>query len=146
MRDSISPAVMQEMGENCLCFHVQRAARSLTRRYDEVFKPLGVSSGQFALLICLNWPEPPNIGTVATMLGMDRTTLTANLKPLERRGLVKIVVDESDRRSRKLVLTAAGRKLLERGVPIWRRTNAEVERLLPKSQLDDLRKGLRAFV
>jgi DNA-binding MarR family transcriptional regulator len=77
---------------------------------------------------------------------MDRTTLTANLKPLERRGLVKIVVDKSDRRSRKLVLTASGRHLLARGVPIWRRTNAEIERLLPKLQLDNLRKSIHALV
>jgi DNA-binding MarR family transcriptional regulator len=137
---------MQEVGENCLCFHMQRAARSLTRRYDKAFKPLGVSSGQFALLVSLNRPDPPNIGAVATMFAMDRTTLTANLKPLERRGLVKIVVDKSDRRGRKLLLTAAGRHLLTRGVPIWRRTNAEVERLLPKLQLDHLRKSIRALV
>lgn len=137
---------MQEVGENCLCFHMQRAARSLTRRYDEAFKPLEISSGQFALLVSLNWPDPPNIGVVATALGMDRTTLTANLKPLERRGLVKIVVDRSDRRSRNLVLTAAGKHLLARGVPIWRRTNTESERLLAKPQLDDVRKSIRALV
>jgi DNA-binding MarR family transcriptional regulator len=137
---------MQEVGENCLCFHMQRAARSLTRRFDEAFKPLGVSSGQFALLVCLNRPDPPNVGAVATLLAMDRTTLTANLKPLERRGLVKIVADKSDRRSRKLVLTAAGRHLLARAVPIWRRTNAEIERILPKLQLDDLRKSIRSLI
>jgi DNA-binding MarR family transcriptional regulator len=59
---------------------------------------------------------------------------------------VKIVADKSDRRSRKLVLTAAGRHLLARAVPIWRRTNAEIERILPKLQLDDLPKSIRSLI
>ena len=61
---------------------------------------------------------------------MDRTTLTANLKPLERRGLVKIAVDKEDKRSRRLIITAAGRALLARAFPVWKRAHAETERLV----------------
>src|SRR3954462_13685256 len=82
----------------CLCLHAQRAARSLARRFDEALRPVGITSGQFSLLISLNRPNPPTIGSVASLLAMDRTTLTANLKPLERRGLVALSVDPDDRR------------------------------------------------
>ena len=78
----------------------------------------------------LNRPEPPSIGSVAALLAMDRTTLTANLKPLERRGLVKIAVDKEDKRSRRLIITAAGRALLSKAFPMWKQAHAETERLI----------------
>ena len=95
--------------DNCLCLHVQRAARGLARRFDDVFRPLDLTHGQFSLLMSLNRPEPPTIGAVAELLAMDRTTLTAALKPLERRGLLKVSVDKKDKRSRRLTITTPGR-------------------------------------
>ncbi len=74
--------------DHCLCLHAQRAARALARRFDRAFRPFGLTNGQFSLLMALNRPEPPAMGAVADLLAMDRTTLTAALKPLERRGLV----------------------------------------------------------
>src|SRR3954454_3904308 len=78
--------------DTCLCLHAQRAARALARRFDEALRPLGLTNGQFSLLMALNRPEPPGMGSVASLLAMDRTTLTAALKPLERRGLVEVRV------------------------------------------------------
>jgi DNA-binding MarR family transcriptional regulator len=92
----------------------------------------------------LNRPEPPDMGSVASLLGMDRTTLTAAVKPLERRGLLKIKVDPVDRRSRIMTLTQKGRRLLARAVPLWRRTHVAVEALLPDGDPDRFRKNLRA--
>src|ERR1700733_2969693 len=115
----------------CLCLHVQRAARALARRFDEALRPFDLTNGQFSMLMSLNRPEPPPMGPVAALLAMDRTTLTAALKPLERRGLVRIDKDPSDRRSRILKLTAKGESLLARAMPVWERTHHEVERLIP---------------
>lgn len=129
----------------CLCLHVQRAARALARRFDEVLRPFGLTNGQFSLLMSLNRPEPPAMGPVANMLAMDRTTLTAALKPLGRRGLVKVSQDPSDRRSRFLKLTAKGESLLARAMPVWERTHSEVEQLIPNGEPDELRRGLRAL-
>ena len=129
----------------CLCLHTQRAARALARRFDEVFRPLNLTSGQFSLLTALNRPRPPSIGDVAELLAMDRTTLTANLKPLERRGLVKVETDKEDRRSRRLVITAAGQTLLSQAYPLWRKNHAAVERQLTGSA-DDLRAALGALL
>src|SRR5207245_11104286 len=100
----------------CLCLHVQRAARALARRFDEALRPLGLTNGQFSLLMSLNRPEPPAMAAVASLLAMDRTTLTAALKPLERRGLVKISSGPADRRSRFMALTQKGRRLLTQAV------------------------------
>jgi DNA-binding MarR family transcriptional regulator len=129
----------------CLCLHLQRAARALARRFDEAFRPLGLTSGQYSLMMSLNRREPPSIGSVASLLAMDRTTLTAALKPLQRRRLVTVMIDADDRRSRRLKLTGAGRALLARAVPSWRRTHAEIERALPRAGADRLRRGLRAL-
>lgn len=129
----------------CLCLHVQRAARALARRFDEALRPFGLTNGQFSLLMSLNRPEPPSMGPVASLLAMDRTTLTAALKPLERRGLVKVFPDPSDRRSRTLKLTGKGRNLLARAVPVWQSTHDEVEQLVPSQDPDELRKSLRAL-
>jgi len=131
--------------DHCLCLHVQRAARALARRFDEAFRPLGITNGQFSLLISLNRPEPPPMGPVANLLAMDRTTLTAALKPLERRGLVRVEKDENDRRSRILILTAKGRELLARAVPIWEKNHAEVELQLGDNGPEKLRAGLMAL-
>jgi DNA-binding MarR family transcriptional regulator len=130
--------------DHCFCLHVQRAARALARRFDEAFRPLELTNGQFSLLMSLNRPEPPPMGPVANLLAMDRTTLTAALKPLERRGLVRVAKDPNDRRSRILILSAEGKALLARAVPIWERTHAEVEQQLSAAQLGNLRSSLLA--
>ena len=123
-------AITLEVRDTCLCLHLQRAARAVARRFDEVLRPLGLTNGQFSLLMSLNRPEPPTIGSVSALLAMDRTTLTAALKPLERRRLVKVKIDATDRRSRRLVLMSAGRTLLAAAVPVWRQEHAAIDRLL----------------
>ena len=76
---------------------------------------------------------------------MDRTTLTANLKPLERRGLLMVTDAERDKRSRRLGLTAAGRALLVAALPIWKRSHRALERRLYRSSVDRLRDDLQAL-
>jgi DNA-binding MarR family transcriptional regulator len=126
----------------CLCLHTQRAARALARRFDDALRPMELTNGQFSLLISLNRLEPATIGNVSALLAMDRTTLTANLKPLERRGLVKVAVDPADKRSRHLTLTQAGHALLVEAAPLWKRAHAATERLV-SSDSDILRATLR---
>jgi DNA-binding MarR family transcriptional regulator len=134
-----------QVRDTCLCLHVQRAARALARRFDEALRPLDLTHGQFSLLVSLNRPEPPTLGSVATLLAMDRTTLTANLKPLERRRLLKVAVDKQDKRSRRLTITVAGRALLNKAFPVWQQTHAEVDRLLTDNGSGELRNALRVL-
>jgi DNA-binding MarR family transcriptional regulator len=129
----------------CLCLHVQRAARALARRFDEALRSVGLTNGQFSLMMSLNRPEPPAMAAVASLLAMDRTTLTAALKPLQRRGLVRVTADRADRRSRLMALTPKGMALLAEGVPVWERVHHEVEDLLPDGDPSRLRINLRAL-
>jgi DNA-binding MarR family transcriptional regulator len=93
----------------------------------------------------LNRPEPPGMASVAALLAMDRTTLTAALKPLQRRGLLDVAADPADRRARMLTLTPKGRRLLARAVPIWKSAHVAVEHLLPDRDTDRFRRNLRAL-
>ncbi|MBO9543988.1 MarR family transcriptional regulator [Caulobacter sp.] len=139
---SVPYATTIHVRDTCLCLHVQRAARALARRFDEALRPVGLTNGQFSLLMSLNRPEPAGMGGVANLLAMDRTTLTAALKPLLRRGLLLIEPDPKDRRGRVLSLTDAGRAVLARAVPIWTREHGDLDVELDGGS-DALRTGLR---
>ena len=134
-----------EVRDTCLCLHIQRAARALAQRFDEALRPVGLTSGQFSLLNALNRPEPPGISPVAQLLAMDRTTLTAALKPLEREGLVAIASNPDDRRNRLLRLTERGRSVLAAAIPIWRDTHSIIEAGLPALAPEELRGALRTL-
>ncbi len=132
--------------DTCLCLHVQRAARALARRFDEALRPFGLTNGQFSLMMSLNRPMPASMGSVTTLLAMDQTTLTAALKPLERRGWVSIVPNPNDRRARLLSLTPSGKAALAAAVPIWKVTHADFEERLPEGNGDRLRGDLAALL
>jgi DNA-binding MarR family transcriptional regulator len=129
----------------CLCLHLQRAARAVARRFDNAFRSLDLTNGQFSLLMSLNRPEPASMRGVATLLAMDRTTLTAALKPLERRGLLTVTVDPNDRRGRHLLLTEPGRILLATAFPVWEREHAAIDAQFTKGSPERLRADLRAL-
>jgi len=130
--------------DSCLCLHVQRAARALSRRFDDALKPVGLTNEQFSLLMSLNRPVPARMRDVAELLAVDRTTLTAAVKVLQRRGLLHSAVDPSDRRGRLLTLTAAGRKALAAAAPVWKRHHRAVEKLLG-GDAGKMRENLKAL-
>ena len=143
IRNSLDRAIVTHVAETCLCLHTQRAARALARLFDTALRPFGLSNGQFSLLMALNRPEPPSIGALAPFLAMDRTSLTAALKPLERRGLVNIRPDDKDRRSRLVEITAEGVALLQAALPTWRETHALLDATLAGDVPNRLRADLR---
>ncbi|HEX2146741.1 MAG TPA: MarR family transcriptional regulator [Pseudorhizobium sp.] len=130
--------------DTCLCLHVQRAARALARRFDTALKPLGLNNGQFSLMMALNRPEPVPMGPVATLLAMDRTTLTAAIKVLERRSMVETMPDPKDRRSRLMRLTEDGRQLLSQALPVWQQVHGALDEELGEN-MEPLRQTLLAI-
>jgi DNA-binding MarR family transcriptional regulator len=110
----------------CNCLAIRRAARGLARHYDEAFRPLDLNNGQFSMLAAIAGLQPAGIQRIGEVLGMDRTTVTAALKPLERRGLVEVGVAEDDGRGRAVRLTDAGTRLLEQAIPLWQATQRAV--------------------
>lgn len=145
MRDDLPIEVTREVRDRCLCLHLQRAARAVARRFDEVLRPFGLTNGQFSLLMALNRPHAPRIGDLVPLLAMDRTTLTAAFKPLERRGLARVLVDPEDRRGRRIEITDAGRDALVAALPVWRETHDEIDALVTSRNLDGLRADLLAL-
>jgi len=144
-KPDVAFATTLKIRDRCLCLHVQRAARRVARQFDEALRPLGLTNGQFSLLTSLNRPQPARLGAVAALLAMDRTTLTAALKPLQRRGLIDVSVDAADRRSRCLKLTRQGRCVLAAAIPIWTRTHARIESQLAGLEPDLFRQGLNTL-
>ena len=127
--------------DTCICLHAQRAARALARRFDTELKPTGLTNQQFSLLMSLNRPDPPPMGPVAKLLAIDRTTLTAALKPLAARGWVAMEQDPNDRRGKRLRLTPEGAMALASALPIWTKVHGLLEAGM-ETDADALRKGL----
>jgi len=105
--------------EICNCAALRQAARRVTRLYDEALAPIGLSVNQFSILARLNRVRPSSIQKLARLLVMDRSTLGHLLRPLEKRGFVKLEVSERDRRGRKVALTPAGKAAAARARPLW---------------------------
>ena len=124
MSDLPDPEMMRT---TCIAQTLRRAARAATRRYEAALRPLGLTIGQFTLLAALDRPEPMPRGVLADALGMDRTTLTRDVAPLERRGLVLSAPMKDDGRARGLSLTPTGRGLLAGAAPAWAAAQARAE-------------------
>ncbi len=137
---------IHEVRDTCLCLATQRAARRLARRFDRAFRPVGLTNQQFSLLMPLNAPQPPSMSALADLMGMDRTTLTAALKALERRSFVETARSPDDRRARRLTLTPDGRAALEAALPIWRAEHARIDAEITPSGAGALRAALRPIV
>ncbi|MCK0206654.1 MarR family winged helix-turn-helix transcriptional regulator [Starkeya koreensis] len=141
--DEASPLSLSHVAANCLCRRVQHASRSVGKRFDDAFRGTGLNNWQFTMLMALSSSSAPRtIGQVAAELGMDRTTTTKNLGPLERRGLVAVRADEKDARVRRVVLTPEGAKVLGDAMARWQAVNDEVAAGLTPEQLATLRAAL----
>ena len=135
----VTAAEAAAMEASCIGLASQRLARAVSRRYDTAYRPLGLSGWQFTLLMATYRPTAPTITELADWLDMDRTTVTANLKPLTRRGLVAIETDGKDKRVRRAVLTEAGRAILAEAIPLWRGVQASYRDSVGEADLDRLR-------
>lgn len=134
-----------KLNAECVCLNVQRAARRVARRFDAAFRPIGITSGQFTILGALNQPAPVTLGDLAAILGMERTTLTRNLAPLEAAGLLRSSAVEGDARARALALTEAGRTRLAAATPIWHALQAELTERMPANAWPDARQALASL-
>ena len=108
-----------DVASSCLCTKIRRAARAVTSYYDEALKPCRLRSTQFTLLIAASVAPEGSLSDLAEQLGMDRTTLSRNIKPLERDGYVTLSNDHPGR-TLSVSLTSKGRRTLDRALPMWR--------------------------
>jgi DNA-binding MarR family transcriptional regulator len=134
-----------EVSQLCACLNLRRAARAVTQRYDEAFRPAGLRATQVSILVSLAGRGPLTVNGLAEAVMSDPTTVTRNLKPLEKRGLLRTRHGE-DRRERVVELTARGRKALGRIVPLWERVQSGLVKGLGKERLVRLLGDLEAAV
>jgi DNA-binding MarR family transcriptional regulator len=130
----------------CFSFALRRAARTVSRRYDEALAPVALNNGQFSMLALLSELGPIRIQKIAETLAMDRTTVTAALKPLQRRKLVRVDVAKDDTRARDAVLTPAGKALLREAIPLWRVQQEQLTKMLSAEDAEALRAYLGRLV
>lgn len=134
-----------DQGLPCICSSLRRAARVATRRYDEALRPSGLTITQFDLLATLARVQSLAVKDLAVVLTMDRTTLSRDLDPLERDGLVELTVGR-DRRSRLVHLTKHGSEVFSRAAPLWQAVQAELEQQLGPNQVTSLLNKLEGVV
>jgi DNA-binding MarR family transcriptional regulator len=115
------------MIETCACHRIRMASRAVTRSYDEALRPVGLRATQVSLLAAIALEGAMSIASLARFVGMDRSTLTRNLAPLEKGGLLA-VGGEGWRRSRSLDITAKGRARLKRALPLWEAAQRRLKR------------------
>jgi len=129
-----------KVAESCMGMRVRRAARVVANHYDKHLKPTGLKGTQFTLLNTIFMNPAASIGQLAEVLGLDRTTLNRNLKPLEGKGLIRSGSGK-DPRTRTLKLTNEGTKILQRALPYWLEAQSGVLETLDhriKRLMDDL--------
>lgn len=127
----------------CLCATSRMATRVLTRRYDDALRPYGLRTTQYSVLARLADEGPMTVGRLAGRLATERTTLSRELGPLGRRGLIEVAAGD-DRRRRVVSLTPAGSEALDGARPAWTAVQAETRRALGDDTADRLLADLRA--
>jgi DNA-binding MarR family transcriptional regulator len=128
---------------DCTCFNLRRAARTAGRFYDAVLAPIGLRNTQFSALAVLTQMGPTPISQLAEVMDMERTTLTRNLKPLEREGLVEQTVGE-DRRQRIVQLTRSGKSKYAKALTFWKEANESAGQALGATRTKRLLADLKA--
>ena len=136
---------LRQAGQECACFNLRKAARAVTQLYDDALKPAGVLATQFPLLASTAELKRATISELAETMVMDRTTLTRNLRPLERDGLLRSEPGK-DRRVREVSLTRKGQKILFEAYPLWQKAQKTVARGLGRKRMKHLITELTATV
>lgn len=133
----INTDLLGQVGSACACFNLRKASRVMTQHFDEVLKPSGLLVTQFTILAAVAIAKSATVNELAKMLVMDRTTLTRNLKPLEREGWLKSEPGQ-DQRTRIIALTEAGEAVLAKALPLWKQAQSMVEKALGQQRWNTL--------
>jgi DNA-binding MarR family transcriptional regulator len=122
----LEEAKKREVAERCAHFQLKRTVRTVTQHFDSALSETGLHVTQFTLLVTSSLMGSVPVTELADRLAMDRTTLTRNLKPLERDGLLKTHVAETDARVRLVQITPKGEEVVARAYPLWEKAQKEV--------------------
>src|SRR5499425_580477 len=131
--------------ESCACQKVRMAARAVTRAYDDALRPVGLRATQLAVLVAIAIEGAMSITALAKFMIMDRSTLTRNLRPLEKEGLIAVGL-EGWRRSRTVEITQKGRVRMREALPLWERAQETLKRRLGDTQWTSVHQSLDSLI
>jgi DNA-binding MarR family transcriptional regulator len=137
-----TPPLQRPATPGCICSRLRKASRRVSQIYDHHLAPHGLTITQYALLANISGTPGVGIGALAERLIMDPTTLTRNLRPLERQGHLTLEADPEDRRSRKLTLTEKGRTTLKAARPAWSEAQISIEKAVGDTEAPALNAAL----
>jgi DNA-binding MarR family transcriptional regulator len=141
---TINKQQLLEVPSSCLEYNLRKASRIAAQHYEEVMKPCGLRNTQFSLIVATSLMGKPLISDLAKVLAMDRTTVSRNLKPLQRQGLLSITTGE-DRRSRQIILTEAGKQRLVQAIPLWKQAHQSLQQKVGLENAQQLLAMLETF-
>jgi DNA-binding MarR family transcriptional regulator len=136
-------ALARNAHDACVCGSVRKAARAITQLYDEILRPSGLRITQFGILGAAMAMSPIKLTRLANATVTDRTTLTRNLKLLEKQGLIRIEAG-GDRREREISITREGAEALRKAYPLWQKAQAQVTSGLGPKHLKAMQEDLKA--
>lgn len=135
---------LKAINRRCACFNLRKASRAVTQCFDHALEPMGIRATQYTLLVSMASLGARTLTEMASNLVMDRTTLTRNLKPLEKLGMIEASASK-DKRSKAYALTEKGKKTLEDSVPVWTTIQEDIEGRLTEERYEALVKALTEF-
>jgi DNA-binding MarR family transcriptional regulator len=142
--DKIQPVLQpQALLEVCLCHHVRRAARAITRLFDEALQPTSLKASQFNILTAVAAGDLTSVAELSRVLVLDRTTLSRNLKPLRQDGYLTMD-GGAGRRPDVVALTEAGRTILDQATDLWRKAQGDLTQRLGAGGAGQLLHSLEA--
>jgi DNA-binding MarR family transcriptional regulator len=134
-----------EIGRSCACYNLRRAARAITKLYDDFLRPSGLRTTQYSLLMATRLRGPVTVTKLARLTVTERTTLTRNLTILEKKGFIQIEPG-SDRRERQVTITEQGQDALLKAIPLWQTAQTHVEKGLGAERMGSFLNDLTAVV
>jgi DNA-binding MarR family transcriptional regulator len=138
----------RKIAAECPGIRIRQASRLLMRVYDDALRPLGVQESQLSVLVAVAMfgENGATVGALANALTMDRTTLTRNVQPLEKDGLLRVARSADDARARVILLTRAGERMIDAAYPLWEKAQKQIRRALGAQRTDALRAQLAEVV
>ncbi len=131
----------REAGRSCACYNLRRAARAITRLYDDFLRPSGLRATQYSVLTAAKLRGPISLTKLAKLTVTERTTLTRNLTILEKKGFI-LIEPGRDRRQRQVTITEQGLEVLTAAIPLWETAQAHIEKGLGENRMGNLLKDL----
>ncbi len=146
IKDKENKVLKSDLSDHpCVCFNLRKASRIITQIYDAALRPLGCRATQITILLAIQKMQPISVSDLAEAISTDRTTLTRNLRPLERKGLISIHCGK-DKRQKEVVLNLEGHRTLDKALPVWEKIQIKVAKAVGKNRLDQLLKDLTGIL